>query len=58
MKHHFACTKNNIGKMVNMNTSKIILTGGLGRVGSSIFDDVLTRANNLVNYYELLHDLV
>ena len=39
-----------------MNLSKVILTGGLGRVGSSIFDDVLIRNNNLQNYHELLLD--
>lgn len=36
-----------------MNLSKVILTGGLGRVGSSIFDDVLCRNNNLKNYHEI-----
>lgn len=54
MKRHCAYTTNNIERITNVNTSKIILTGGLGRVGSSIFDDVLTRSNNLENYYELL----
>lgn len=37
-----------------MNLSKTILTGGLGRVGSSIFDDVLCRNNNLKNYHEIV----
>jgi hypothetical protein len=33
---------------------RIILTGGLGRVGSSIFDDVVCRNNNLKNYHEIV----
>lgn len=36
-----------------MDLSRVILTGGLGRVGSSIFDDVLCRNNNLKNYHEI-----
>lgn len=37
-----------------MNLNRVILTGGLGRVGSSIFDDVLCRNNNLKNYHEIV----
>lgn len=36
-----------------MNLSKVIITGGLGRVGSSIFDDVLCRNNSLKNCHEI-----
>jgi hypothetical protein len=39
-----------------LNLSRTILTGGLGRVGSSIFDDVLCRNNNLKNYHEIVLD--
>lgn len=37
-----------------MNLTRTVLSGGLGRVGSSIFDDVICRNNNLKNYHELL----